>query len=290
MSSPTSAPRIFISYARRDGKELARNLRRRLSEEHGFSLWQDLPDMEGGKDWWKQITEAIARVEYLVLIMTEAAVRSPVVHDEWRHARQHGVCVIPVLAAPDLDFSQLAGWMRRTHFVDPNVAEQWTRFVRTLENPCTAARVPMMAEALPEHFIARPEEFELLRSQLLDTSRREAVAVTAALRGAGGYGKTTLARALCQDDAIQEAFYDGILWVTLGEQPGDLGTKLEESPRHAIRRALGVLLARGPQEQAHRAAGRPQPAARNRRRVELCAPRAVPRRRHALCAADHDAQ
>ena len=220
MPSRPSAPRIFISYARRDGKQLAHTIRRRLSDEHGFSLWQDLPDMEGGKDWWRQITEAIEHVEYLVLVMTEAAVRSPVVRDEWRYARQHGVCVLPVLGAPDLDFSQLTGWMRRAHFVDPNVPEQWTRFVRTLEGPCTAARVPMMAEAPPEHFVARPEEFEALRSQLLDASRGEPVAVTAALRGAGGYGKTTLARALCQDDAIQEAFSDGILWVTLGEQPG----------------------------------------------------------------------
>ena len=47
------------------------------------------------------------------------------------------------------------------------------------------------------------------------------MAITAALKGAGGYGKTTLARALCHDDEVQDAFHDGILWVTLGEAPGD---------------------------------------------------------------------
>jgi len=46
--------------------------------------------------------------------------------------------------------------------------------------------------------------------------------------GAGGYGKTTLAKALCHDEAIQEAFDDGILWVTLGESPGDLTGKVED--------------------------------------------------------------
>ena len=45
------------------------------------------------------------------------------------------------------------------------------------------------------------------------------MAITAALRGAGGFGKTVVATALARDDAIREAFYDGVLWVTLGEKP-----------------------------------------------------------------------
>jgi predicted ATPase len=42
------------------------------------------------------------------------------------------------------------------------------------------------------------------------------------LRGAGGYGKTTLARALAHDDEIMDAYFDGVLWVELGESPGNL--------------------------------------------------------------------
>jgi hypothetical protein len=45
------------------------------------------------------------------------------------------------------------------------------------------------------------------------------VAISAALRGAGGYGKTTLARALIHDVRVRGAFDDGILWITLGEKP-----------------------------------------------------------------------
>jgi hypothetical protein len=51
MSGTSSPPRIFVSYARSDGKALARTLRGRLTDA-GFSLWQDLPDLEGGRDWW----------------------------------------------------------------------------------------------------------------------------------------------------------------------------------------------------------------------------------------------
>jgi WD40 repeat protein len=53
------------------------------------------------------------------------------------------------------------------------------------------------------------------------------VAIAAALRGAGGYGKTTLARAICHNEQIREAFRDGILWITLGQTPNVLGQLLK---------------------------------------------------------------
>ena len=46
--------------------------------------------------------------------------------------------------------------------------------------------------------------------------------------GAGGYGKTVLALALCHDERVQEAFDDGILWVTFGERPSNLVNKVED--------------------------------------------------------------
>ena len=72
MTTLGKTPRIFISYARTDGESFAKELRRRL-REHGFSLWQDRTEMEGGKDWWQQIVEALDHVEYLLLVMTPAA-------------------------------------------------------------------------------------------------------------------------------------------------------------------------------------------------------------------------
>jgi NB-ARC domain/WD domain, G-beta repeat/APAF-1 helical domain len=81
-------------------------------------------------------------------------------------------------------------------------------------------RVPMMAPEPPADFVARPAEFEVLKKRLLDGS--DAVAITAALKGAGGYGKTTLAKKLGHDDQIKAAYFDGILWVELGEKPADL--------------------------------------------------------------------
>jgi hypothetical protein len=228
MPIEASHPRIFVSYARSDGKETAAELCRRLKDEHGMSLWQDLADIEGGRDWWHQITEAIDHVDYLVLVMTPAALRSSVVRKEWRYAREKGTCVIPIKGAPHLHFSSLPGWMRRAHFVECQQSEQWIRFVRTLESPCQAQRVPMMAAELTDDFVKRPAELDSLIGALLDKNREEPVAITAALKGAGGFGKTTLARALCHNEAVLDAFHDGILWLTLGQKPGDLIGRVQD--------------------------------------------------------------
>jgi WD40 repeat protein len=87
---------------------------------------------------------------------------------------------------------------------------------------------PFRVEELPDHFVPRPREFEQLIAHLLDEQRGKPIAITAALRGAGGYGKTMLAKALCHDERIRWAFDDGIFWVTLGEKPNVLAglTKL----------------------------------------------------------------
>jgi hypothetical protein len=48
-----------------------------------------------------------------------------------------------------------------------------------------------MVEDQTENFVERPGEFDQLILNLLENKREEPIAITAALRGAGGYGKTT---------------------------------------------------------------------------------------------------
>lgn len=224
-ADPRAKPRVFISYARADGEEFATDLRKKL-ETQGIPLWQDRARMEGGRDWWLQIAEAIETVEFMVLVMTPTAMKSMVVRKEWRYARQQGICVYPVKAAPNLDFGSLPRWMRDAHFYD--LDHEWTKFTQDLNQHCEVRRVPFMVEDLPRDFVPRPGEFDAIIRQLLDAKHEEPVAITAALRGAGGYGKTTLARAICHQEEIQQAFDDGVLWVTLGERPENLIGKIED--------------------------------------------------------------
>jgi len=212
------SPRVFISYARSDGEDLARKLRQQLEQE-GIPVWQDRVKMVGGRDWWLQITEAINQVEFMVLVATPGALRSEVVRKEWRYARQQGVCVVPVQGVPNLAVKLLPRWMRAVHFYHP--VQEWQKLVQNLNAPCTTARVPFMVEELPDDFVPRAAQTNQLVAALL-SENGDPMANTVALSGAGGYGKTMLVRAICHNEALRHAFDAGILWVTLGETPGDL--------------------------------------------------------------------
>jgi WD40 repeat protein len=75
----------------------------------------------------------------------------------------------------------------------------------------------------PSTFVERPKELDELKAWLLQ-ERSEArgprtAALNTAFQGGGGFGKTTLAQALCHDAQVEAAFSDAILWVELGETP-----------------------------------------------------------------------
>ena len=212
--------RAFISYARSDGEAFASGLRRRLQTEHpSITLWQDRADLEGGVGWWKQIASALEQVEILIMVMTPAVTQSAVAQKEWRYARQQGVRVCPVfgVAPAGIDFDRLPNWMRKAHCYD--LDKEWEAFIGFLLSAKAETRVPFMAPDIRQDFVARPVESEALLSMLLDRARMNPLAITTALEGAGGFGKTTLAAAICHHDDIITAFDDGILWTTLGQRP-----------------------------------------------------------------------
>src|SRR5512142_345911 len=82
----------------------------------------------------------------------------------------------------------------------------------------------------PIQDIPRPNEHERLVALLLDQRFFLPVAISTSLPGARGFGKTTLARAICQDPRVQEAFAEGIYWVTLGQElsPLDIISQVEQ--------------------------------------------------------------
>src|SRR5258706_6106418 len=82
---------------------------------------------------------------------------------------------------------------------------------------------------LPENFIPRDELIDRIAGLLLESFESPAGhgAGSIVLHGMGGLGKSVIVRALCEQMKIQERFADGILWVTLGQQP-NIQTKLME--------------------------------------------------------------
>src|SRR5512142_2379970 len=82
----------------------------------------------------------------------------------------------------------------------------------------------------PIQDIPRPNEHERLVALLLDQRFFLPVAISTSLPGARGFGKTSLARAICQDPRVKQAFSEGIYWVTLGQglSPLELISRVEQ--------------------------------------------------------------
>ncbi|HXW01025.1 MAG TPA: NB-ARC domain-containing protein, partial [Anaerolineae bacterium] len=217
--TPSQRPRVLISYVKADGDVLANEVRQRLEAE-GIPMWPDLIPLINERDGWQQLTQALDQVEFLLLLMTPAALPDELIRKQWRYARQKGLCIYPVFQSDSLDFNLLPGWIRQVHFY--NINFEWPKLIRDLHGPCESPRIPFMVEDLPPDFVSRPAELDQLIAHLFDQKYEEAIATTVALCGTGGYGKTMLAKALCHDDDIRHVFNNGILWVTLGENPGDL--------------------------------------------------------------------
>jgi hypothetical protein len=65
--------------------------------------------------------------------------------------------------------------------------------------------------------VARPGLMEDLVAAVTRPAA-SAVGITTGLWGAGGFGKTTMARLLVHRDEVKEQFPDGVVWVTVGEE------------------------------------------------------------------------
>ena len=89
------------------------------------------------------------------------------------------------------------------------------------------------------NFVERPEALTALRDALITDGSGRHIALTA-LEGMGGIGKTVLAKALCHDEVVQQAFPDGVIWITVGKESAfDVVTRLRE-----VGKALNDDLAR----------------------------------------------
>ena len=151
--------RIFISYSRKDGAECAAKLRKWLLSED-LSVWQDIIALEGGRDWWSQIEDALKTksLQHFVLIVTPAALASPVVRREIRLARQEGKTVCPIKGPGLGELGQLPRWRQ---IYDLDLQEHRTTLIRVLQDQSRQKRVAMMAPEPPADYVERPALWHL---------------------------------------------------------------------------------------------------------------------------------
>ena len=91
--------RVFLSYARKDGRDSALRLKSDL-EAAGFHVWQDVEAIRGGASWTRKIEDGLSWCDTLVAVLTPGAYESEYCRAEQLIALDAGKNVIPVTIAP----------------------------------------------------------------------------------------------------------------------------------------------------------------------------------------------
>ena len=80
--------------------------------------------------------------------------------------------------------------------------------------------VPLQMPPLPRHFVERSQHYQAIKNLLVRQDPEiSGTLMIIAIYGPGGIGKSTLAASIGHDQAVQACFPDGILWITLGQNP-----------------------------------------------------------------------
>ena len=82
--------------------------------------------------------------------------------------------------------------------------------------------------ACPANHVPRLKLLEEISSVVLNSDITPTIGTTVTIRGIGGIGESTLAKALCHHPLIEEYFVDGFLWISLTPPVPSLITKLSE--------------------------------------------------------------
>jgi TIR domain len=99
---PSAKSRIFISYAHRDGAQLAERLQRDLTAS-GFDTWLDKQRLRGGALWTTEAEREIDTRHVTIALLTGGSYESEICRAEQIRALDKGNRVIPVLATKRAD-------------------------------------------------------------------------------------------------------------------------------------------------------------------------------------------
>jgi WD40 repeat protein len=231
--------KVFISYAHKDGTELASRLNADLTK-NGYDVWLDKSRLQGGESWSRDIEAEIDRADTVLALMSLGSYDSEVCRGEQLRGLRRGKCVIPVRLQSKADIPVFLEARQFCDLSDAGLYEKGFRqVIQAIDNREGAPLVEQFRETpydtvppLPANFIPREKELLELRKLVMNEPENRKLALVA-LRGMGGLGKTVMAQALCQDPVIKDAFPEGIIWIKLGEKPED--ADLIEQMREAIR-------------------------------------------------------
>jgi len=228
--------RIFISYAHKDGRDLAVQLKESL--QGFYDVWLDTSEIGGGQAWGEEIERAIDEHDILLALLSPASLHSPICRAEQLRAIRRKKHVIPLLVYKDTDRPI---WFEEIQYKDFSDANSYAEKLNLLLNDLgNKEYIPLPSKIIPHEFhiynnsqpltaffISRQEEYKELKKALLkEDAVRKMTLVN--LYGMPGVGKSSLAGAICNDDNefLQDAFPDGIFWIEFSNEESDILAKL----------------------------------------------------------------
>ncbi len=226
---------VFLSHASAD-KPSVETLARRLRED-GLEPFLDKWHLVPGEPWQEALEDALEASRTCAVFVGRKL--GPWQNEEMRAAldervRDTDYRVIPVLLPATLKPGEkgLPRFLRRLTWVDFRRGldddDAYHRLVCGIRGvaPDAGAAPPTQHPQLyrsmapaSDQFVHR-RELDAVRDLLVDAAGGT-VGITTALRGAGGFGKTALAHALCEDPAVRQAYPDGILWAQMRDDMRD---------------------------------------------------------------------
>ena len=87
---------VFISYARNDSQFVRDQLLEAL-RRMGYNVWIDLDSIPGSTQWWTAITQSIASVSAVLVVLSPSSCASSYVAQEVAHAQSCNRPILPVL-------------------------------------------------------------------------------------------------------------------------------------------------------------------------------------------------
>ncbi len=229
---------VFLSHSTAD-KPAVEELARKL-QAAGLKPFLDKWHLVPGEPWQEALEQALDESRSCAVFVGLKKI-GPWQNEEMRSAledrvRNQAFRVVPVLLPGALESHKemLPRFLRRLSWVDFRAGlddeDAFHRLVSgirgTAPGPSSGGEEAAASSSSyrsmtqpPEAFIHRQEYDEVLAALCpADGAVQSAsVGITTALRGAGGFGKTALAQAICQDQRVRETYPDGILWTTMGE-------------------------------------------------------------------------
>jgi WD40 repeat protein len=218
-----TGPSLFISYAHSDAGLVAGRLASDLRAK-GFDVWLDLERAKPGASWTRSIEAGIDGADVVLALLSKGAFNSDICRAEQLRALRKKKRVVPVLTEKDADVPVHLETGQYLPLYEGAYQAQLAQLCAAIEDKTVTVLLQQRYERryktyppLPQHYVARPQLLESVRREIIQEGSG-GISICA-IRGAGGLGKTVLAQAICHDEAVQDAFPDGVLWANIGQNP-----------------------------------------------------------------------